>query len=409
MLTQAQLSRITFLDGSKRYTALQIAGGEIIPSSTYSIPVFVSYISGSWNLPSTWGYTGSPTSGLNYPGNTDNVFVSTGHTVKLQEESPVTSGSLSLRGQLDLNGLNITVGSLTGGTGGNIINTATGASLITVGSDNSNTLYSAIINDGSGKVSFTKTGKGKLTLSGLNTYTGTTSLSEGTLALGAIKVLNSSKVISFDGGALSTSGFTLTTGSLLIANNNSKILLDTAISSTLTFADAAAGWGNGQLYIKGWKGEYNGTAGTVGKIFVGNAGLSLTAQQLSQITFLKDFDTYSAILLQTGELVPKKITTGEHFPLPASGFQLQVYPNPSNNITNINYILPEEGNVELSIYNVLGEKVAVLLNQRQKSGKHTLQYNSSSLSQGVYYCVMFYESQISDLKSKFYSNLLIAR
>jgi hypothetical protein len=69
-----------------------------------------------------------------------------------------------------------------------------------------------------------------------------------------------------------------------------------------------------------------------------------------------------------------------------SEFNIQNYPNPFTNSTNIVYNLPEDANVSLSIYNVLGEKVASLVNAYQKAGDYTFTFNGSDLKQGVYYC-----------------------
>ncbi len=62
----------------------------------------------------------------------------------------------------------------------------------------------------------------------------------------------------------------------------------------------------------------------------------------------------------------------------------QNYPNPFNPSTNINFELPESGSVSLKVYNVLGQEVASLVNQRMASGAHTIRFDASRLSSGVY-------------------------
>ena len=63
----------------------------------------------------------------------------------------------------------------------------------------------------------------------------------------------------------------------------------------------------------------------------------------------------------------------------------QNYPNPFNPITMINYQLPMTSNVELSIYNLLGQKVATLISEKQKAGNHQVEWNASGFASGIYY------------------------
>jgi len=63
----------------------------------------------------------------------------------------------------------------------------------------------------------------------------------------------------------------------------------------------------------------------------------------------------------------------------------QNYPNPFNPETNIEFILPQAGHVKLSIYNLLGQEVAVLVNESRVGGTHLVTFDASALSSGVYY------------------------
>lgn len=62
----------------------------------------------------------------------------------------------------------------------------------------------------------------------------------------------------------------------------------------------------------------------------------------------------------------------------------QNYPNPFNPSTTIRYALPNESKVAISIYNLLGEEIATLVNDVQSSGYHEVVFNASELSSGVY-------------------------
>lgn len=63
----------------------------------------------------------------------------------------------------------------------------------------------------------------------------------------------------------------------------------------------------------------------------------------------------------------------------------QNYPNPFNPSTTISFDLPNAADVTLSVYNVLGQRVATLLNNKKyTSGSHTLSFNATNLASGVY-------------------------
>ena len=71
--------------------------------------------------------------------------------------------------------------------------------------------------------------------------------------------------------------------------------------------------------------------------------------------------------------------------LPRFFLLMQNLPNPFNAITEIKYTLPKDCNIKLTIYNTLGQKVAVLVNGEQKAGYKAVRWDASSLSSGIYF------------------------
>jgi hypothetical protein len=62
----------------------------------------------------------------------------------------------------------------------------------------------------------------------------------------------------------------------------------------------------------------------------------------------------------------------------------QNYPNPFNPSTTISYQLPVTNYVNLSIYNLLGQKVATLVNEKLNAGLHAAAWNATGFASGVY-------------------------
>jgi hypothetical protein len=77
--------------------------------------------------------------------------------------------------------------------------------------------------------------------------------------------------------------------------------------------------------------------------------------------------------------------------LPDGYILKQNYPNPFNPTTNISYQLPERAYISIVIYDVLGKRVATLVNKQQNAGSYTLQWNAmtdnnTTVNTGIYFC-----------------------
>jgi hypothetical protein len=69
-----------------------------------------------------------------------------------------------------------------------------------------------------------------------------------------------------------------------------------------------------------------------------------------------------------------------------SSFQLaQNYPNPFNPVTQISYTLPAKSTIQLTVYDLVGHKIAVLANETQDAGRYTVSFDASNLPSGIYF------------------------
>lgn len=78
----------------------------------------------------------------------------------------------------------------------------------------------------------------------------------------------------------------------------------------------------------------------------------------------------------------------------------QNYPNPFNPSTKIDYQLPQNSVVKLELYNISGERIAVLLNEEKEAGYHAYQLNSRLLGQELATGVYIYRLSASSLESE---------
>jgi len=71
----------------------------------------------------------------------------------------------------------------------------------------------------------------------------------------------------------------------------------------------------------------------------------------------------------------------------------QNYPNPFNPTTNIEFYIPQSGNVNIKVYDMLGKEVALLANNNFTAGTHSLKFNAGYLSSGIYFYSLKYNNK----------------
>lgn len=94
-----------------------------------------------------------------------------------------------------------------------------------------------------------------------------------------------------------------------------------------------------------------------------------------------------------GILAPLTITNTGYKLLPELNSKLlQNYPNPYNSTTTIPFEITKELHVKLSVINMYGQLIDVLLDQEMPEGRHNIKYNAIGLSSGIY----IYRLEIKD-------------
>jgi hypothetical protein len=79
-------------------------------------------------------------------------------------------------------------------------------------------------------------------------------------------------------------------------------------------------------------------------------------------------------------------TFAGNYQFPITNYQLyQNYPNPFNSNTKFQFTISKSGFLTLNIYDLLGQKVATLVEGKLEAGDHTVQFNASALASGVYF------------------------
>lgn len=93
-------------------------------------------------------------------------------------------------------------------------------------------------------------------------------------------------------------------------------------------------------------------------------------------------------------IIENQTVTGveEQFLQPSNYFLSQNYPNPFNPSTTIEFSLGEDGFVQISVYNLLGEKIKDLVSDYRKAGRYKVQFDGSDLPGGTY----FYRMRVND-------------
>ena len=91
--------------------------------------------------------------------------------------------------------------------------------------------------------------------------------------------------------------------------------------------------------------------------------------------------------------------------LPKEVLLKQNYPNPFNPSTMVEYGLPSDSRVRLEVFNPLGQRVALLVDEVQSAGFHQQQFTAEGLASGVY----FYRLSVNNNEHFLVKRMLLVR
>jgi hypothetical protein len=118
----------------------------------------------------------------------------------------------------------------------------------------------------------------------------------------------------------------------------------------------------------------------VGYIFIAKEGAIVTVVALDTLSA----STGAIPVASISWISPTAVGVSTDQTAPAEYALLQNFPNPFNPTSEITYQLPVAGSVKLSVYDLLGREVAVLVNETKAPGQYTARFDAKGLSSGVY-------------------------
>ena len=183
-----------------------------------------------------------------------------------------TNSAFTVNSILDLNGFSNNVGSLAGS--GNVTNNGGTTATLTAGGDNTTTVFSGTLADGSSaSLGLTKNGTGTMTLSGTNTYSGGTTLNGGILAISSDSNLGTGS-LKLSGGTLELLTGITSSKAIALRSGGGTLLADATTTSTFSGAISNGGAltknGAGTLILSGNNNYSGATTASAGTLLAGS-------------------------------------------------------------------------------------------------------------------------------------------
>jgi hypothetical protein len=181
--------------------------------------------------------------------------------------------------------------------------------------------------------------------------------------------------LQWDAGVLQYLGFS---GGASEGFENPVVNAENAPDGTLRFANASAAGADGGVNVLKVRFKVIGRSGSscdISLYFTAMAGAKTFANLLPHLDTAADSKFHLEVSDQPQE------------------YGLDSFPNPFNPVTVVRYNLPRAGEVNIAIYNVLGQKVRTLVEQRQPAGDYEVEWNGKNdqeqlLPSGMYFLRM---------------------
>ncbi|MCX6174060.1 MAG: T9SS type A sorting domain-containing protein [Ignavibacteriales bacterium] len=193
------------------------------------------------------------------------------------------------------------------------------------------------------------------------------------------------------------------TTSISVANKSGSVGQTITLEATLTDNDENGKGVSGQA-LKFYKISYGTREGDTAKVYAGSgitnsSGLAIQSSRwddtdivhVEEVIFEGDanYRTQSG----TGKFTITVVGVENNQADISTKFDLsQNYPNPFNPTTTIKYDIPKTGFVTISVYDILGREIKILVNEEKNPGHYEIIFNARELSSGIY----FYTIRTSD-------------
>ncbi|HCN37220.1 MAG TPA: hypothetical protein DIS94_05855 [Bacteroidetes bacterium] len=158
----------------------------------------------------------------------------------------------------------------------------------------------------------------------------------------------------------------LNPGGIPVTVNGGGLYYDSSTAVNISLSSTTAQYNGKTYYFQRWLGAGVGSYSGTNPTFTINS----LSNFVNQIAF---FDTVNTSISNLGSEIPDK-------------FQLyQNYPNPFNPATKIKFDIPQNGQVLLKVFDMLGKEIATLNNSVLPAGKYVAEWNASNFPSGVYF------------------------
>ncbi len=198
------------------------------------------------------------------------------------------------------------------------------------------------------------------------------------------------------GGTLVVTGFPaayqpLRTYSITVKHNGGNKIVNfnatTRVGSSATVAGTFAGGANSTLYTGADGGVYASPHSIDSAVFQWTAPAAGTATVNFYLAGYQGTTSSANGQSSKVTLTATESTTGVQSSnaSPADFSLFQNYPNPFNPMTTIRFEIPQASVVRLSVLNLIGQEVSLVINEMKEAGSYQIQFDGNSIASGVYF------------------------